>query len=205
MSKAAQRLVTPVGDLMWVFITGNGREDLNGNDRFVASVRFPGNSPLLKSVKAQVDAFWEENKPTGAKKPKSTGIRAEKKDDEPTGNYLVNFWTGTKFPDGQPKVIKTMNCKGVEVSLGSKKIGNGSRGAISGVMDIYVNGPNKGVTLYLNAIQLTKFVEYSDDAGFAAQEDEGGFTGEELNDAGFEPSGDSAGSDASADTPKVEL
>jgi len=210
MSKAAQRLVTPVGDLMWVFITGKGKEDLNGNDRFVASVRFPEGDPALKKLQQQIDDFWEANKPKGAKRPKSTGIRPETVKDEndeqqPTGNILVNFWTGIAFPDGKPKVIKTMNAKGVEVSLGSKKIGNGSRGAISGVMDIYDNGPNKGVTLYLNAIQLTKFVEYSDDAGFAVQDDEDGFTGEELNDAGFTPADASTGADAPTDAPKVKL
>jgi len=201
MSNAATRLVTPVGDLMWVFITGNGKKDLNDKDRFVASVSLPEDSAQAQRITAEVDAFWEANKPKGSKKAKSTGIRIEEdKEGNPTGNILVNFWTGTSFPDGKAKVIKTMNSRGAEVSLGDKKIGNGSRGAISGVMDIYVNGPNKGVTLYLNAIQITKFVEYAADAGFEAQEDEGGFTGEDLNDAGFE-----AQTDTATETPKVDL
>lgn len=198
----AQRLVTPVGDLKWVFITGNGKKDLNGNDRFVASVSFPSDSEELKTVKKAINTFWNENKPKGKTKPKSNGIREEFVKDsdgepQPTGNYLVNFWTGVVFPDGTPKIIKTMNAKGAEVALGGRKIGNGSRGAISGAMDVYENGPNCGVTLYLNAIQLTWFVEFTDDAGFTAQEDdEDGWTGEELNEGGFEPS---------EDAPKVQL
>jgi hypothetical protein len=44
---------------------------------------------------------------------------------------------------------------------------------------------SRGVTLYLNAIQITKLVEYSDGPGFAAV-DEDGWTGEDA-DSGFEP------------------
>lgn len=192
----AEKIVTPIGELKWIFITGQGKKDLNGNDRYVASVAFPKGSAELKQVEEQIKAFWEANKPKGKARPKSTGVKEEfDKEGNPTGNFLVNFWTGIEFPDGSSKVIKTYNAKGAEVALGNRKIGNGSRGAISGAMDIYQNGPNCGVTLYLNAIQLTKFVEFSDDAGFSAVEDEDAWTGEDLNEDGFEP----------ADAPKVKL
>lgn len=77
-------------------------------------------------------------------------------------------------------------------------------------MAIYENGPNIGVTLYLNGVQITKFVEYAEDAGFDAVEDEeGGWTGEDLNDAGFESVSDNAEptkTAATSDTkPKVKL
>lgn len=212
---ASQRLVTPVGELKWVFITGQGKKDLNDNDRYVASICFANDDPKLESLKAQVDAFWEENKPKG-RKMKSNGLRPETVKNEAgeyeeTGNTLLTMWTGITFPDGTPKVIKTMNSKGLEVSLGSKKIGNGSRGVLSGVMSIYDNGPAAcGVTIYLNAIQLTKFVPYEDDAGFTEVDDEeGGFTGEELNEAGLQPVSETSTPDqgsAPADSlPKVKL
>lgn len=205
----AEHMVTPVGDLKWVFITGQGKKDLNDNDRYVASVALKNDSPELETVTQLINSYWDENKPKGKVKAKSNGIKEEfDKDGNPTGYHLVNFWTGISFPDGSPKVIKTYNARGAEVALGAKKIGNGSRGAISGAMAIYKNGPNVGVTLYLNAVQLTKFVEFSSDAGFAAQEDEDGWTGEDLNDDGFEAQADepaqSSGA-APAGKPKVKL
>jgi len=204
----AERIVTPVGDLKWVFITGQGKKDLNDNDRYVASVAFPSDSPELESITESINNYWNENKPKGKNKFKSNGIKEEfDKDGNATGYHLVNFWTGITFPDGSPKVIKTMNARGAEVALGIKKIGNGSRGAISGAMAIYQNGPNVGVTLYLNAIQLTKFVEFSSDAGFEVQEDEDGWTGEDLNEGGFPAQTEDTASSGDAPTgkPKVKL
>jgi len=188
-----QKIVTPIGELAWVFITGKGKEDLNGKPRYCASIRYKNDSPELKSVTSVIMEFWDENKPKGKAKPKSTGIKEEfDKEGNPTGYTMLNFWTGIEFPDGSAKVVKTYNAKGVEVALGSKKIGNGSRGAISGVAGIYANGPNVGVTLYLNALQLTKFVEYSGGAGFTAVKDEEGWTGDDLNEDGFEAVEDEA-------------
>lgn len=180
----AERMVTPKGELAWVFITGTGKKDLNDNDRFVASVKYKVDSAEHKKVEAILSEFWEENKPKG-RKQKSNGLRLEEKDGKETGYVLLSFWTGLTFPDGKAKVIKTYNAKGAEVALGNKKIGNGSIGSISGAMAIYDSGPAAcGITLYLNAIQLTKFVEFKQDAGFEATED--GWTGEDLNENGFE-------------------
>ena len=187
MANPTQKFTTPVGDLSWVFITGQGKKDLNGNDRYVASLEFDETDPALKQLETQLLAFWEANKPSGAKLPKTLGIKVVKdKDGNPTNRKSVNFWTGISNQDGTPKHIKTYNAKAVEVSLGNKKIGNGSRGSISGAMAIFDQGvASRGVTLYLNAIQITKLVEYSDGPGFAAV-DEDGWTGEDA-DSGFEP------------------
>lgn len=205
----AERMVTPVGDLKWVFITGKGKKDLNDNDRFVASVAFPSDSPELAAVTEAIESYWAGNKPKDKNKFKSNGIKEEfDKDGKATGFHLVNFWTGIAFPDGSAKVVKTYNARGSEVALGAKKIGNGSRGAISGAMAIYQNGPNVGVTLYLNAIQLTKFVEFSSDDGFAAQDDEEGWTGDDLNEDGIgavTDAGPATNNAAPAGAPKVKL
>lgn len=212
MSKA-ERLVTPLGDLLWVFITGQGKKDLNDNDRFVASIRFPNDSPQLAEIVARIETYWEENKGKGWKL-KSNSIKEElypeshDKAGEPTGHTLINFWTGIAYPDGSPKVIKTMNAKGAEVSLGGRKIGNGSRGTISGAMAIYDNGvAARGVTIYLNAIQLSKFIEFTDDAGFEEVDEEGGgFTGEDLNSEGFAAVDESESGDApTGEKPSVKL
>lgn len=208
MAAPVEKLVTPVGELAWVFITDQGKKDLNGNDRFVASVNLHKDSDEFKEVKAQIDEYWKENKPKGAKL-KSNGIKVvqEKVEDEfdddgeqvyrDTDMMSINFWTGITFPakGGQPpkpKIIKIHNAKGSEVSLGDKKIGNGSMGAISGAMGIYDQGTaSRGVTLYLNAIQLKKFVEFTGgDAGFSDNSEDGDFEGVE-GDFGTEEVGNS--------------
>lgn len=173
MSKEVENITTPVGDLEWLFITGKGKKDQQGNDRFVASVVLDKDSVFCKDLISDIDAFWEANKPKKVKEPKSRGYR-ELQDEEgnDTGRISFNFWTGTVFQDGQVKEIKVFNSKGAEVSLGSKKIGNGSRGRIKGAMGIYDTGPGAcGVTLYLNGIQLTKFVEFTGGVSFDEVED----------------------------------
>ena len=167
-----ENVQTPVGDLEWVFITGRGKKDLNDNDRFVASVVLPSDSPECEAFIAKINDFWDENKPKGAK-IKSLGYKVlEDENNEPTGRTSFNFWTGITFPTGDPKVVKVFTAKGAEVALGTKKIGNGSRGRIKGAMAIYDNGPAaRGVTLYLNGLQLTKFVEFTGGVDFDEVDD----------------------------------
>lgn len=162
MSKVVENITTPVGDLEWIFITGKGKKDPNDKDRFVASVVLDKDSVLCKELISDIETFWADNKPKKANKPKSLGFRElEDEEDNPTGRISFNFWTGIVFQDGTRKVVQVFNAKGAEVALGSKRIGNGSRGRIKGAMGIYDTGPGAvGVTLYLNGIQLTKFVEF---------------------------------------------
>ena len=185
------KCTTPVGELNWVFITGKGKKDLNDNDKFSASVVLPPEE--AKPFTDKVDAFWKENRPAGAKKAKSLGyypnkVKTDKVDDdgdpiyEEDGNICITFSTATTFPDGKPKVIKTYNAAGNKVNMGDAKIGNGSRGALGGVMAIYTKGGAPGVSLYLDGVQIVEFKEFSDDPGFSAQE--GGFESV-PNDGGF--------------------
>ena len=175
---------SPLGDLEWIFITGKGKKDLSGNDRFVASLVLNHDTDQCKELIETIEEFWNENKPKKAKDAKSTGFKIlEDEKGEPTGRVSFNFWTGIVFPDGSPKVVKVFNAKGAEVALGEKKIGNGSRGRIKGAMGIYDNGPAaKGVTLYLNGIQLTKFVPFTGGVSFDAVEDEDGDGFEGIDD-----------------------
>lgn len=226
--KPTLSLNTPVGDLNWVFITGEGKEDLNGNMRYSASVYFPDHESV-KAFEKELMTFWEENKPKGARKPKSIGIYQEvkvlgeetekfsqksitqpidKEEFEPTGRYVIQAWTGTTLPDGKPKKVKTYNAKGAEVQLGDKVIGEGSRGRLATAAQVYENGANIGLTLYLNGIQLTKFVEFTGSGpsfGEATDED-GGWTGDDLNDDGLGAVEDTA-DEPEADKParKVKL
>jgi hypothetical protein len=83
---------------------------------------------------------------------------------------------------GDKKIIKVFNSKGNEVSLHGKKIGNGSRGRAVGSIAIYdFNTAARGVTFYLNSVQLSKFVEFTGgSAPSGGIDDEGeGFEGVE--------------------------
>lgn len=180
MSKAIANVTTPVGDLEWVFITGEGKEDLQGSPTYTCQVVLEGSNAA--ALQAEIDDFWAANKPKGIDTPKSTGYYDHTTKDEEgnkveTGKTAFVFKTATTFPNGSPKVIKVFNAKGAEVSLGDKKIGNGSRGRIQGAMGIYeVQQKGRtiqaGVTLYLNGVQLTKFVEFVGGPSFDAVEDE---------------------------------
>jgi len=180
-STTATKVISPYGELMHVFISGEGREDLNGNPRYSACIRLHEDSKELKEFQEKIDEFWEEHKPAKIANYKSCGIKRETvpNPDDPetrkdTENYLIQFWTSTTFPDGSKKVIDIYNAKGKKVTsqMQDKFIGNGSMGWLSGAMDIYqANKKEAGVTLYLNAVQLKKFVEYTGSALLATPED----------------------------------
>lgn len=194
-----QTIKTKAGTLNWVTFNGDGVETLSGAMKYQATLVFPEDSAECKDLKAKIDAYWKDNKPAGfKKKPKSTGYRAEMQkvldengkeqldEDgevmyEPTGNVAFTFSTSTTYPSGDAKIVNIFNAKGNKVDLGSKKIGNGSVGNISGAMGVYSVRSKQnaitdaGVTLYLNSIRLLKFVEYTVDEQW---DEEDGWTGE---------------------------
>jgi len=184
------------GKLMWMFIDGEGKKDLQGNPKFTAQVELTPEeaAPYI----AEVEEYWEENRQPGWKysKAEATKLKDPKLAGTPKpahslgflenedGNFVFNFKTNPTYADGTAKVIDIYNARASKISLGGKKIGNGSLGALSGIMDVYDGGGNQGVTLYLNAVQLTKFIEFSQDAGFETQEE--GFEGVDNSMTGFE-------------------
>lgn len=175
--RTSEHVPTKESELRWVFIDQPGKPNLQDKMCLNATLVLKTASKGCEALKTAIEDFWDENKPSGAKKAKSFGWRDEVDDDEkPTGETSFSFWTSATWPDGKPHIIDIYNAKGSKIALGGKKIGNGSFGAISGVMGIYDQGvAARGVTLYLNAIQLTQFLEFSQDAGFG--EEEGDFDG----------------------------
>ncbi len=185
------------GQLMWMFIDGEGKKDLQDEFKYTAQVRLTAEqaAPYIE----EIDKFWADNRPAewkatakdvkqnsslkaGGPKPAHSLGYLENDD----GDFVFNFKTNPTYQDGTQKVIDIYNLKANKISLGGKKIGNGSVGALSGIMSIYKGGGNCGVTFYLNAVQLRKFVEFSTDAGFDAIDDEDGFEGIEGSVSEFE-------------------
>lgn len=150
-----QKIVTPVGKLQWVFIDGQGKTNLNGEQIYTVDVRISleDHQDFIDSI----DNFYEDNKPKGAKKAKSLGYKF----DEETNEAIITLKTKTTFPSGDPKKIKVVDGKlrPVELEEGVK-IGNGSEGRASGMMAVYKAGQATGVTFYLDGLQLTKLVKY---------------------------------------------
>ena len=193
-----QKIATPKGKLEWVTISGEGKENLSGKQKYLASIVLHKDAQIVKDI----EEYWNENKPKGFKAGrksdtnkkgfKSNGVYPH---DVPTGevdedgdkiyerdekNIVLRFSTDTTFPDGKAKTIGIYNAKNRKVALPEgTMIGNGTIGCISGAMGIYENQSDAGVTLYLNDIQIIKLEEYSQDAGFGTYEDEeDGWTGE---------------------------
>jgi hypothetical protein len=167
MSK--MQITTPRGELRWVNITGQGKTNLSGDQIYCADVVLPTETaqPLIDKL----EAFWEENKPKGAKEAKSMGYRPA--NDECT-EWAFSFKTKTTYPSGDQKKIKVYNAKVKEIEVpDTVRVGNGSEGCLAGVAAIYIAGKNVGVTLYLDSIQLVKFVEYKGMADGFEEADDG--------------------------------
>jgi hypothetical protein len=63
---------SPVGEFEWCFIDGDGKPDLQGKPKYQVDVVLTPEQ--AEPFKVMVADFWKENKPKGAKAPKSTGI-----------------------------------------------------------------------------------------------------------------------------------
>lgn len=205
-----KKFKSPKGTLEWVTISGEGKENLSGKLQYVANLVVEADDPIVD----EINAFWEANKPAGYKKePKSTGIYPHgvatgNKDEEgkaiyeEDGKVYLAFKTGTTFPDGSTKKVQIYNAKARKVELPEgTSIGNGSIGKVAGAMGIYVNKTPKGaitaagVTLYLDAVQIFKLEEFTQDAGFDAEDDADGWSGDE----GWEGEGTDSSTEASTE------
>ncbi|MCI4437682.1 MAG: hypothetical protein JHC33_12820 [Ignisphaera sp.] len=202
---ATTPLKTPKGVLNWVMITGAGKEpmDVTKKNKFTATLTLPNDSENCVKLSNIIKDFWSENLPTGFEKrpAKSLGFKEtiHKETRESTGFTDFTFSTDVSFPDDAPKVIPTYNAKGEKVELGLTKIGNGSTGVIHGAMGVYeVKAKGKtidaGVTLYLNAVQIAKLVEFT-----------GGVDADDISDDDEEDFVSTNGTVPSVETDSVEI
>lgn len=188
------KYTTRLGELSWVFITGKGKRNYNGDgDIYSATLTLSGEA-ARETVK-DIEAFYEDNKvkglnkgsmgyyhpyvldKNGDKKPlkDADGDVIEGKWEQDKDLVCVTFKTGTVWPDGKMKVIKTMNAAGKEVSLGESRVGNGSTGCLAGQMSMFERPKDQGVTFYLNSVQIVSLVAF--ESGDKFEEHEGGFEG----------------------------
>ena len=164
------KITTPKGELKWASVTGAGKKDLQGRDIFSVDIEMPLEraQPLVD----EINGLWESDKPKGAKDPKSTGFRIA--DDGQTVKFT--FKTSAVFPSGDPKEVTIFDAKAQRTKV-TDKIGNGSIGRVSGMASIYDAGvAARGVTLYLDSLQLIKLVRYEEVASFDVEEGDDVFT-----------------------------
>ncbi len=160
MAQTFEKIVTPLGELQWVFITGMGKDNFN-KDGYIYSADIILGADEGEALAARIEEFFKEQVGTKAK-AKSLGF---KENDE--GELVFTFKTSTTKRDKSPKTIIVGDAKGKKMEMGDRKIANGSTGVIMGAMGIYEQGTSKGVSLYLNGVQLKNFIPYEDDAGMA--------------------------------------
>ena len=178
------KVKTKVGELRYVFITGEGRNNAQKGAepkfQFVASLLVDKDGAVHKDFQGQIDAEWARYKAEYGVKglPKSTGMKDEMVKDPsgvidpateevrkiPSGKVLITFKTNIKWPDGGDQVIKVFDGKGTDITkavhAADWSIGNGSTGILHGTaMGNNVGGDHK-VTLYLSAVQIAKLVKY---------------------------------------------
>lgn len=182
------KVKTLVGPLKWVFIKGEGRNTaMQGqpeNFQYLATLRVPENSKVHKHMQEQIDAEWANYKEKFGVKglPATTGIRPYMIDDPsgeidpatekvrkiPSGEVDITFKTNITWPDSKPKVIKVYDHKGQDITEWYQKldgyIGDGSTGVLHGIAWGNDKGGKHKVSLFLNAVQLAKFVKGEGDA-----------------------------------------
>ena len=163
------KIITPVGELMYVNVRGQGKLDYDGKFyEYTASIKLDKKD--AKKLYAEICEYFEENKPTWFKGNEPTNKIKRKQDD---GDFLFSFKTKTSFEDkqGNLKTVKVgiVNSKNRYVELPEDEaIGNGSVGRIAGTMTIHSDkrANRAGVSLWLSHIQLLKYVKYVADTGF---------------------------------------
>jgi len=172
MSKTS--FVTPKGRIEWATINGTGKTDLNGRQTYTVDIVVPEDE--AQDAIDKLEALWDEHKPKGAKAAKSMGYKIDE-----DGSVRFTLKTGTTYQSGDPKQIKVYNAKAEQVQL-SDRIANGSTGRASGIAAIYDAGhAARGVTLYLDAVQVINLVRYTGGAA-AFEAEEGNFEGTDATD-----------------------
>ena len=186
------KVQTPKGLLHWVNISGKGKENYNEDGYDYVATVFVKKEDAADFIKQVEDVHGVVPKGKNLKAvpyrdlfQKADGTyfteTANKKagaDDVATDMIAIAAKTGTTFEDGKTKKINVYNASAGKISLGEKKIGNGSVGKISGTLKRNENGKDISVSFFLNGVQLSKFEEYSGDDGFEADPD-GEFDGVE--------------------------
>jgi len=167
MSKLA--INSPIGELMYVMVTGQGKENFEGDGYdYQCCVDVPEKE--AEDFIGEMEDFLDENAPKNSNEAGSF-YRSHEDDDTIKEGYIrFTFKTKTEFEDkktGEMKQTKVniLDSDGNNVKLPEGKlIGNGSTGRAIGNAVIWTRGNKKkqehGLSLYLNKVQIKDFIPY---------------------------------------------
>jgi len=130
-------------------------------------------SACEKAAKAE----WPEGVPAGLKSPLRDGAEKADKDADLANYYMVTF-KSQKAPQLFDSAGKPL--------AGDINIFSGDQVRVAGAAGAYIAGGNKGVTLYLNGVQLIEKKAMQDEGSMFGSVD-GGFVNSESDEAPFEP------------------
>ena len=165
MAETKPRFITPVGEAKWAhlhkprpgFTDDKGRS--KGDPKYMIDVVFDPAvetewAAWAKKLGADIKALpIQTDKKTGQPMAKQSPLKRElDANDQPTGRWYVTFKTSDKF---KPGVFDEHGRPVAETVL----VGNGSRVRVNYTPDTY-EAFGGGITLYLNAVQVVKLVEY---------------------------------------------
>lgn len=188
INKIDHDIKTPVVDLKWVIIKGEGvntaQKGQPARMQYVATAEMVKDSAEHKALLKSIDEVWKEYKSEFGVKglPKTNGIRPVMQDDpsgeiDPatekvkrieTDRVAATFKTNIAWPDGNPQIVQVLGQKnGVIIDLTDKyraaqwTISNESKGIIHGIASANDVGGNDKVSFYLSGVQLTKLDKYT--------------------------------------------
>ncbi len=160
--------LSPKGEAL--YLTLNKTETYKGKDTGNYVVKLVLTGDALEQVKAQVEEFlvniYGPKQAKIAKRPFKTT--------EDGSKTYITFKARAEI-NGKPRVIGIFDAKGVQVKH-ELNIGSGSIIKVNGTMSSWTEEP--GVSFYMSAIQVIKYVETPPVGGFDADDTEGGFEGD---------------------------
>ncbi len=159
---------SPIGNLMYVMVTGTGKENFEGDGfDYQCCIDVPENE--ADQFIDEIEDFVEDNAPKNGERAGSFYRTSEDDDTIDDGMVRFTFKTQTEFTDRKGNVKDTevaiLDAGGAKVKLPEGKlIGNGSTGRAIGTAVIWERGNRKntefGVSLYLNKVQIKDFIPY---------------------------------------------
>ncbi len=159
---------SPIGKLMYVMVTGQGKENFEGDGYDYQTCVDVPEADADKYID-EIEDFVEEFAPKNGERAGNFYRTSEDDDTIDEGMVRFTFKTQTEFTDRKGNVKDTevaiLDAAGTKVKLPEGKlIGNGSTGRAIGTAVIWERGNRKktefGVSLYLNKVQIKDFVPY---------------------------------------------
>jgi hypothetical protein len=163
-------------------VTGEGVDNYEGDDKeYTVSILL--SKAENKQFRKTALEFWEDHKPKGADDEPDNWEHITRKDKENKGGFILYAKTQTHFGDKQ-YVIDILNHEVYKLDpLEYGSIGKGSMGRVAVTLTPYARKRDFGLSVFLSAVKLTKFVKYESSGGGEAFKSEKG----DVDADGFKP------------------